>query len=156
MTREILHRRTVVAFVESRLVARTWVRAWVIRPIASSSLSGRGDVVTVRSCAIRPLDVGREQRKVIGARLSGGCYGNVARVTGISATSDKSFEDAIAVGIARADETLRKIRAGWVKEPGVRVVDGKVAECQGQHACYLRARRVIGSRRTSRRRRAVC
>ena len=37
--------------------------------------------------------------------------GTVARVTEISATSDTSFEDAINVGIARADETLRNIRA---------------------------------------------
>ena len=56
--------------------------------------------------------------------------GTVARVTEISATSDKSFEDAIAVGIARADETLRKIRSAWVKEQEVRVVDGKVVEFQ--------------------------
>jgi hypothetical protein len=56
--------------------------------------------------------------------------GTVARVTEISATSDKSFEDAIAVGIARADETLRKIRSAWVKEQEVRVADGKVVEFQ--------------------------
>jgi flavin-binding protein dodecin len=56
--------------------------------------------------------------------------GTVARVTEISATSEKSFEDAMAAGIARADETLRKIRAAWVKEEQVQVVDGKIAEFQ--------------------------
>ena len=56
--------------------------------------------------------------------------GTVARVTEISSTSEKSFDDAIAVGIARADETLRKIRAAWVKEQEVSVVDGRVAEYQ--------------------------
>jgi flavin-binding protein dodecin len=56
--------------------------------------------------------------------------GTVARITEISATSDKSFEDAIAVGIARAEETLRKIRSAWVKEQQVHVADGKVAEYQ--------------------------
>lgn len=56
--------------------------------------------------------------------------GTVARVTEISSTSEKSFEDAIAVGVARADETLRKIRAGWVKDQEVRVVDGRVVEYQ--------------------------
>jgi dodecin len=56
--------------------------------------------------------------------------GTVARVTEISSTSEKSFEDAIAIGIARADETLRKIRAAWVKEQEVRVVDGRVVEYQ--------------------------
>jgi flavin-binding protein dodecin len=56
--------------------------------------------------------------------------GTVARVTEISATSDKSFEDAISVGIARADETLRKIRAAWVKEQSVRVTEGRISEFQ--------------------------
>jgi len=56
--------------------------------------------------------------------------GTVARVTEISSTSEKSFEDAIAVGVARADETLRKIRGAWVKEQEVRVVDGRIAEYQ--------------------------
>lgn len=56
--------------------------------------------------------------------------GTVARVTEISSTSEESFEDAIAIGIARADETLRKIRAAWVKEHEVRVVDGRVVEYQ--------------------------
>jgi dodecin len=56
--------------------------------------------------------------------------GTVARVTEISSTSEKSFDDAIAVGITRADETLRKIRAAWVKEQEVHVVDGRVAEYQ--------------------------
>jgi dodecin len=56
--------------------------------------------------------------------------GTVARVTEISATSDKSFEDAMNVGIARADVTLRNIRAAWVKEQEVRVGDGKIVEYQ--------------------------
>ena len=56
--------------------------------------------------------------------------GTVARVTEISATSDTSFEDAINVGIARADETLRNIRAAWVKEQEVRVDQGRIVEYQ--------------------------
>lgn len=56
--------------------------------------------------------------------------GTVARVTEISATSDKSFEDAITVGVARADETLRKIQSAWVKEQQVRVADGRITEYQ--------------------------
>jgi flavin-binding protein dodecin len=34
--------------------------------------------------------------------------GTVARVTEISLTSEKSFDDAIALGVARADETLAR------------------------------------------------
>jgi flavin-binding protein dodecin len=36
---------------------------------------------------------------------------SVARVTEISSTSDKGFEDAIQQGIARATQTLHGIRA---------------------------------------------
>ena len=56
--------------------------------------------------------------------------GTVARVTEISATSEKSFQDAIAVGIARANDTLRRVQAAWVKEQEVRVADGKITEYQ--------------------------
>jgi flavin-binding protein dodecin len=51
---------------------------------------------------------------------------SVARITEISASSDESFEDAITQGIARAAETLRNVKSGWVKEQTVSVEDGKV------------------------------
>lgn len=54
--------------------------------------------------------------------------GTVARVVEISATSNKSFEDAIATGIARACETLRNVRSAWVKEQHVSVVNGHLDE----------------------------
>lgn len=41
---------------------------------------------------------------------------SVARVTEISATSDKSFEDAIKQGISRASSTLRNVKGAWIKE----------------------------------------
>ncbi len=41
---------------------------------------------------------------------------SVARVTEISATSDKSFEDAIKQGISRAAKTLRNVKGAWIKE----------------------------------------
>ena len=41
---------------------------------------------------------------------------SVARVTEISATSEKSFEDAIKQGISRAAKTLRNVRGAWIKE----------------------------------------
>jgi len=53
--------------------------------------------------------------------------GTVARVTEISATSDTSFEDAVKVGFARANETLRGVKSAWVKEQSVDVQNGKVA-----------------------------
>jgi dodecin len=53
---------------------------------------------------------------------------SVARVTEISATSTKSFDDAVRQGIKRADKTLRKIKGAWVKEQKVTVSDGEVKE----------------------------
>jgi len=54
----------------------------------------------------------------------------VAKVSEISATSSKSFEDALHLGIARANKTLRNVRAAWVKEQQVHVSDGKITEYQ--------------------------
>ncbi|MGL5010074.1 MAG: dodecin family protein [Paracoccaceae bacterium] len=55
---------------------------------------------------------------------------SVARVTEISATSEKSFEHAVATGIARATETLRGVSGAWVKEHKVSVRDGKITAWQ--------------------------
>jgi dodecin len=55
---------------------------------------------------------------------------SVAKVTEISATSTKSFEDAITTGIARASESLRNVRSAWIKEQSVRITDGRVSEYQ--------------------------
>lgn len=52
---------------------------------------------------------------------------SVARVTEISAKSEKSFEDAITVGVERATQTLRNVRSAWVKDQRVTVdQDGTV------------------------------
>lgn len=53
---------------------------------------------------------------------------SVAKVIEISAASSESFEDAINAGLAKASETVREIRAAWVKEQSVTVKDGAVAE----------------------------
>jgi dodecin len=54
----------------------------------------------------------------------------VAKVSEISATSSKSFEDAIQSGLARAAKTLRHIRSAWVKEQHVRCDEGRITEYQ--------------------------
>ena len=54
----------------------------------------------------------------------------VARVTEISATSTKSFEDAIQQGIARATKTLRNVKSAWVKEQRIDVDNGRISEYQ--------------------------
>jgi dodecin len=55
---------------------------------------------------------------------------SVAKVSEISSTSTKSFEDAIQEGIARASKTIRNIRRAWIKEQHVRVEDGRPVEYQ--------------------------
>ena len=54
----------------------------------------------------------------------------VARVTEISSTSPKSFEDAIQQGIARSTKTLRNVRSAWVKEQRVDIKNDQIAEFQ--------------------------
>lgn len=55
----------------------------------------------------------------------------VAKVEEISATSSKSFDDAIKLGLARATKTLRGVKGAWVKEQQVRLDEsGKIAEYQ--------------------------
>jgi hypothetical protein len=51
----------------------------------------------------------------------------VARVTEITASSSKSFEDAVAVGLARANKTLKNVKGAWIQEQKVVVDGGKVA-----------------------------
>jgi flavin-binding protein dodecin len=55
---------------------------------------------------------------------------SVAKVSEISSTSSKSFEDAIQQGLARASKTLRHIRSAWIKEQTVRCNEGKINEYQ--------------------------
>lgn len=51
---------------------------------------------------------------------------SVARVTTLSVSSDKSFDDAIAAGVARANKTLRGVSGAWVKEQKVEVSGGGI------------------------------
>jgi len=53
---------------------------------------------------------------------------SVARVTEITAASKKSFEDAINLGLKRANETLDHIEGAWVQDMKVSVKEGRVEE----------------------------
>jgi dodecin len=55
---------------------------------------------------------------------------SIARITEISSTSGKSFEDAVQRGVTRATQTLRNVRSAWVKEQQIRIEDGKIVEYQ--------------------------
>ena len=53
---------------------------------------------------------------------------SVARITEISASSSKSFEDAVQQGIQRATATLRNVRGAWIKEQEVRIENDRISE----------------------------
>ena len=55
---------------------------------------------------------------------------SVAKVTELSATSTKGFEDAVNQGLKRAMKTLRNVRSAWVKELQVNVGSGGSLEYQ--------------------------
>ncbi|MBW6520492.1 MAG: dodecin family protein [Desulfoarculaceae bacterium] len=54
----------------------------------------------------------------------------IAKISEISSTSTKSFDDAIQQGIARATKTLRNVKSVWIKEQHVRVENGRPSKYQ--------------------------
>lgn len=52
---------------------------------------------------------------------------SVAKVIEIKARSDKSFEDAIQTGIAKAGESVKNIQAAWINQQQVIVENGAVS-----------------------------
>ena len=53
---------------------------------------------------------------------------SVAKVTEITASSSKSFEDALQTGITRAGKTLENVQSAWIQDQEVAVADGKIVE----------------------------
>ena len=53
---------------------------------------------------------------------------SVAKVIEISASSTKSFEDAINIGISRATDSVGEVCGTWVKGQKVTVSGGKIKE----------------------------
>lgn len=53
---------------------------------------------------------------------------SVARITEVTATSKKSFEDAVEEGVKRACETLKNVKSAWVCDQEVSIDDGKIEE----------------------------
>jgi flavin-binding protein dodecin len=53
---------------------------------------------------------------------------SVAKVSEITASSTKSFDDAIRIGIERANKTLENITSAWIKDQEVVINNGKMTE----------------------------
>ena len=51
---------------------------------------------------------------------------SVARISEISSSSAKNFDDAINIGIARAVKTLKNVTGAWVQDQKLVVTDGKI------------------------------
>jgi flavin-binding protein dodecin len=51
---------------------------------------------------------------------------SVARVTEITSSSKKSFQDAIEKGIDRATKTLKNVEGAWIQDQKVVVEAGKI------------------------------
>ena len=50
----------------------------------------------------------------------------VAKVSEICASSEKSFDDAMRKGLARANKTLKNITGAWVADQEIMVDKGKI------------------------------
>lgn len=53
---------------------------------------------------------------------------SVARVTEITAASEKGFDDAVRVGLDRAAKTLENVKGAWIQDQEVLFDGGGVAE----------------------------
>ena len=53
---------------------------------------------------------------------------SVAKVLEISASSNKSFEDAIQTGISRVNTSVDQVQCAWIQEQKVVVEAGKITE----------------------------
>ena len=58
---------------------------------------------------------------------------SVAKVTEIIASSPKSFDDAIRVGVARAHKTLKNLKSAWIENQQVELnPEGQIVEYRVQ------------------------
>jgi flavin-binding protein dodecin len=53
---------------------------------------------------------------------------SVGKVSEITASSTKSFEDALQQGITRATKTLENVRSAWIQDHEVVINNGKITE----------------------------
>ncbi len=51
---------------------------------------------------------------------------SVAKITEITASSPKSFEDAVRAGIERASKTLENVTGAWIQDHEVTINNGKI------------------------------
>jgi flavin-binding protein dodecin len=52
----------------------------------------------------------------------------IARVTEITASSPKSFDDALRLGVERATKTLNNVTGAWIQDQEVRIDGGRIVD----------------------------
>ena len=52
---------------------------------------------------------------------------SVARVTEITASSKKSFQDALEQGLSRAAKTRKNVEGAWIQDQKIVVTDGQIS-----------------------------
>jgi flavin-binding protein dodecin len=52
----------------------------------------------------------------------------IAKVSEVTSSSNKSFEDAIQKGIERASKTIRGIQGAWIQEQKIVIDNDKIVE----------------------------
>ena len=58
---------------------------------------------------------------------------SVAKVSEIIASSPKSFDDAIKIGVARAQKTLKNLKSAWVENQQIKLDNkGQITEYRVQ------------------------
>lgn len=58
---------------------------------------------------------------------------SVAKVTEIIASSTRSFDDAIVIGVARAHKTLKNLKSAWVQNQQLKLNnEGQITEYRVQ------------------------
>ena len=73
------------------------------------------------------LDAVARNHQFDGDRLEEGRM-SVAKVSEITASSAKSFEDAIQQGISRATKTLDQVQSAWIQDQEVEIEGDKITE----------------------------
>jgi dodecin len=53
---------------------------------------------------------------------------SVARVTEITASSTKGFDDALKQGVARAAKTLHNVTGAWIQDQEIRIDNGNIVD----------------------------
>jgi flavin-binding protein dodecin len=66
------------------------------------------------------------RRRYLYASKESGDSMSIARTSEITATSTKSFADAVETGLKRASKTLRGISGAWIADQEVTVKNGKI------------------------------